>query len=273
MAMRNIDQEKLVYEILNLAKYRDLGLPEETIRDVVTYEFNTQKNLPAAEKSARKKIHNIIANYLGHPDYDGAKIHLEEAAASNDPVSVKNTCREILQTHVSTSERLPDIEMLYQKIFNITGKPATILDLACGLHPLAFPWMDLPSSTNYHAYDIVRPRVDMINHFFNTMGLLPLAETRDILVDPPTAEADVAFIFKEIHRFEQRKKDSSFQLYTALNAKRLVVSLPAQSIHSKHDFTQSYRNLFYKTLHNQRWPVTELLIGMEMFFIIEKSES
>jgi 16S rRNA (guanine(1405)-N(7))-methyltransferase len=130
--------------------------------------------------------------------------------------------------------------------------------------------MDLPRTTHYYAYDIVKPRIALINHFFNTQGMLPLAENRDILVDPPPIQADIAFIWKEIHRFEQRKKDSSYHLYTSLHVKYIVVSLPAQSIHSQHDFSQSYRSLFYKTLHELQWPVSEIQIGQEMFFILKK---
>ena len=48
-----------------------------------------------------------------------------------------------------------------------TNASDRVLDLACGLHPLAFPWMGLPLTTQYYAYDIHQPRVDLIGHFFN----------------------------------------------------------------------------------------------------------
>jgi 16S rRNA (guanine(1405)-N(7))-methyltransferase len=271
MTMRNIDPEKLVFDILNMPKYRSLGLLEETIRDVVSFEFDHHDTAASAEKAARKKIHNIVAAYLGNPDYQTAKNDLTKAALSTNPEILRTTCRDILKTHVSTYERLPEIETMYQKIFAVTGSPSSILDLACGLNPLTFPWMELPESTCYYAYDIVSPRVDLINHFFLLQKLLPLAQTRDILINPPPIAADVAFILKEVHRFEQRKKDSSYYLYKSLNVKYIIVSLPALSIHSKHDFSQSYRTLFYKTLHELQSPVTEITIGEEMFFIFKKA--
>ena len=271
MAMRSIEQENIILDLLMMPKYRDLGILEDTFRDVVAHEFLLHKSPSVAEKSARKKIHNIVANYLGHPDYSLARNKLTAAFTSNDPENVKTACIEILRTHVSTSERLAEIDTLYQKIFSVTGSPSSILDLACGLNPFTFPWMGLPPETLYYAYDIVRPRIDLINHFFTNQNMQPLAETRDIIVDPPTVTADIALILKEIHRFEQRRKDSSYQLYSSLQVKFLVVSLPAQSIHSKHDFTRSYRALFFKTLHDCLWPVNEMIIGQEMFFIIDKT--
>jgi 16S rRNA (guanine(1405)-N(7))-methyltransferase len=270
MATRIVDQARVVCEIMNLPKYRGLGLLDDTVRDVVASEFATYDSSALAEKAARKKIHNIVAVYLGNPDYNSAEDGLRKAFSTNNIEIILNCCRETLRTHVSTSERLPEAEFFFQQIFSITGKPQSILDLACGLNPFFFPWMDLPITTNYYAYDIIKPRVEFINLFFSLQNMHQLAEIRDILVMPANVSADVAFIFKEIHRFEQRKRDCSYALYDSLHVKFLVVSLPAQSIHSHHDFSQSYRTLFYKTLHDRSWPVTELTIGNEMIFIVDK---
>ena len=63
----------------------------------------------------------------------------------------------------------------YQTIFHQTGLPSSLHDLACGLHPLSFPWMGLPLTTLYYAYDIIQPRIDFINHFFSKIGISPMA--------------------------------------------------------------------------------------------------
>ena len=47
----------------------------------------------------------------------------------------------------------------------------SILDLACAMHPFAHPWMNLPPDCPYLAYDLHQPRVDLINHFFQTAGI------------------------------------------------------------------------------------------------------
>ena len=52
---------------------------------------------------------------------------------------LKSACRDILTLHSSTRERLPILDRFYRAVFEITGQPASILDLGCGLNPLACP--------------------------------------------------------------------------------------------------------------------------------------
>jgi 16S rRNA (guanine(1405)-N(7))-methyltransferase len=143
-------------------------------------------------------LHNIVAPYLGTLDYETLTeelLKIEETSPSSEPL--RSFCLDVLAEHASTAERIPLLPAFYTHLFAITGQPQVILDLACGLHPLAFPWMGLPTTVNYHAYDILQPRADFINHFFTKVGLAPLAENRDILVDPPTQPADVAFFLRK----------------------------------------------------------------------------
>ena len=62
-----------------------------------------------------------------------------------------------------------------------------------------------------------------------------LAEVRDILVRPPQVEADAAFLFKEAHRLEKRRKGCNRALWSALKVKYLFVSLPRRSLDGKRD--------------------------------------
>jgi 16S rRNA (guanine(1405)-N(7))-methyltransferase len=263
--------DQLVGEILNQPKYRNLGLCEETIRDIVSQELRHHKKRNQAIASAKKKIHNVVAVYLGGIDIQEAMILIDNANTSQEESNLKDACIQIMQTHVSTQERISLLDQLYPTIFGITGVPSSILDLACGLHPFSFPWMGLSvESISYHAYDIYHPRVMIINHFFLSLGLPALAETRDILLHPPNQEADVAFIFKEIHRFEQRRQGSTLGLLDFLRVKYVVISLPTRSIHSTNDFTTSYRTMLFKIIADRNWSVAELLFKNEMFFCLKK---
>src|SRR3989344_7475137 len=59
----------------------------------------------------------------------------------------------MLRSHASTKERWVIYPELYSRLFVITGKPASILDLGCGLHPLSIHFMKL-QKLHYHAVDI-----------------------------------------------------------------------------------------------------------------------
>ena len=259
-----------IFEILSSRKYRDISIPEETLRSLFEVELEKGRTRKEALKVVRQKLHNIIAPYLGDPDYDQAYRDLQEAVSQSSE-RFQQVCRAILAQHASTRERLPMLTEFYQRIFAFTGKPEIILDLACGLNPIAFPWMGLPATVRYHAYDLHRPRIQMINRFFELAGLAPLAEVRDILLSPPEIEAPVAFFFKEAHRFEQRLHNCNIEFWKALRVRYLLVSLPTTSLDGRRNLLERQRNLVYGTIGEAPWKVTEMLFDTELVFCIDKS--
>jgi 16S rRNA (guanine(1405)-N(7))-methyltransferase len=265
------DLQPLIDDIQHSKKYRDLDLPDSTVRDLLQQELPRYKSRKEALEAVRTKLHNIVAPYLGDPDYAAAARDLDVAFASADEGEVRAACERILSAHASTKERIPYLAGFYERIFAVTGKPATILDLACALNPFSFPWMGLPATTRYYAYDIHRPRLELINHYFTLQGLEPLATHQDILVDPPQIEAPVAFFFKEAHRFEQRDRGSSLKMLRALNVRYLLVSLPTSSLTGKHNLLERQRALVTGIAADDRWPVEEIIVGNEIVFVIDKA--
>ncbi|GAP15529.1 ribosomal RNA methyltransferase [Longilinea arvoryzae] len=265
----DVSIQALVDELLNSRKYRDLNLPVETVRDLLEQELPRHRNPKDALKAVRHKLHTIVAPYLGDPDYTRVAADLQAASAAG-PAVLREACTRVLEAHASTRERLTVLEDFYPRLFAVTGVPATLLDLACGLNPFAWPWMGLPATTRYHAYDIHAPRVAAINAFFQTQGLAPLAEVRDVLVRPPEIEADVAFLFKEAHRMEERSRGCSRPFWRALKVGWLLVSLPAESLSGKFQLAERQRALVSDAIGDAAWPVTELVFGAEMVFCIDK---
>jgi 16S rRNA (guanine(1405)-N(7))-methyltransferase len=206
-------------------------------------------------------------------DYEKATKMIEEAFASRDMPTIKSACTQLLAAHISTRERLAILDEFYPRLFAITGKPQTILDLACGLNPLTFPWMDLSSEVQYYAYDIHQPRVRFINHFFTLAGLSPLATWQDVLIEPPQVKADVAFFFKEAHRFEQRQKNSNRVFFQMLPVRFLLVSLPPTSMSGQHNLVEQQRRLVHTSVEGLDWEVTEVSFQNELVFVIEKDQT
>ncbi len=130
--------------------------------------------------------------------------------------------------------------------------------------------MGLPNSVSYHAYDLNLPRIELINHFFNLEGLAPLAAHQDILINPPIFDADVAFLFKEAHRLEQRQRGCNRALWQALQVRWLLVSLPTSSLSGKHDLLGKHRRLVEQTCSGQSWTIHEIMFTNEIVFCIDK---
>lgn len=271
-----IDQEQfpskfnsLVQKIITSRKYQSLGIPVETVQDLVLKSSIPGLKDRELEKIVRQKLHNIVAPYLEDLDYPAAKARLSTQQTENDN-SLKEFCLKILSAHASTKERIPIMKEFYASIFEHTGTPASILDLACGLNPFALPWMRTPSGTIYHAYDIHQPRIDLINTFLEVIHRPPLAEKLDILVNPPAIQADVAFFFKEAHRFEQRQHGCNRTFWQALNVKFIIVTLPAYNLTGSRSMMDGQRILVEKAISGLNWQVREILLGNEIIFCIKK---
>ncbi len=261
--------QSLIKKIQSSRKYRDRGLSPTTIEDLIRQEAPGQNSEKRLLKAVRRKLHNIVAPYLGEPDYQVWRAELSRLP-SNQPhhPDVENFCHNMLTEHASTKERLPFLDQIYSAIFDLTGKPDILLDLACGLHPLSFPWMALSSSTHYYAYDIIQPRIDFINTFFEHVGLLPLAANQDILANPPQVEANLAFFFKEAHRFEKRQHGCNQNFWRSLKVKTLIVSLPVENLDGTHSLLDQHRRLVQNNLSPDK-SFQELMIGNEVFFLID----
>ena len=269
----NLDEktiQELVTEVLNSKKNRKAGLNPATVADLIRQEALKHPSTKTALKAVKRKLHNIVAPYLGEPDYaDLSERLILIQEISLDSLPLRSFCQTVLAQHASTAERIPMMIDFYAQLFAVTGMPNTILDLACGLHPLAFPWMGLPTMVHYHAFDIIQPRVDFISLFFSKIGLAPMVENRDILLSPPTLHADLALFFKEAHRFEKRQPGCNRAFWESLNVDTLAVSLPTQNLSGTHSLLEVHRNLVLVNLPENRH-VRELSFDNEMIFIIER---
>ncbi len=268
-ALTEQDIERMTGRVLHSRKYAGMELPADTIRDLIRQEAAAGRSAKDTESSMREKLHQIIAPYLGDPDYEAEEKDLAEAAAKGED-ALRDWCMHILSVHTSSRERIPQMEAFYRAIFGLIGTPKSILDVACAFNPFAFPWMGLPKDTVYYAYDLHTPRVRLLNSFFRAYGIEGRAEVRDILLDPPDIPADTAFFFKEAHRFESRKKGCNRNFWISLPVKSIVVTLPAENLTGTHQMRDRQRSLIEKNIEGLDWQVEETEIAGEMIFIIKK---
>ncbi len=260
----------LLTQLRSLRKYRHLNLPDATLLDLLEQELPRHRSQKEALHAVREKLHNIVAPYLGDPDYAQAASDLRQAFTQGLE-AVKRTCLVLLSAHASTRERIPLLEDFYPRLWRVTGKPASLLDLACGLHPFGLPWMGLDAQTAYYAYDIHKPRIELINEFLRLSSQHGRAYHEDVLVHPPPQEADVALFFKEAHRFEQRQRGCNLPFWQALKVQWLLISLPSRSLSGTRDLADQQRRLIHAILAGKTWEVTELTFENELVFCIRKS--
>lgn len=263
--------EALVAELRQVKKYRAVGVTEDTIRDILRTELARQPNPKAAMRVARRKLHEVVALYLGDPDYDAAEADLQVACASGDAEAIRATCAAIMETHHSTRERLPLLGTFYPRIWEVTGTPRAVLDLACGLNPLALPWMALPPDARFYAYELHERRAAFLARALTLLGVAGGAFARDILVQPPAEHGDVALLLKEIHRMEKRRRGIVLPLLDALDVRWIVLSSPTRSRSGRRAVKETYRRQVHAILAARPWRVTEVDFPGELVYCVDKS--
>jgi len=138
---------------------------------------------------------------------------------------------------------------LYAKIFKITGKPAAILDLGCGINPFSIPLMNLLQRNpkpdyqlNYYACDLSENEIETLNLFFEylqaqnpsftgTAGILDLVQWAKL---SHLEKADICFLFKMTDVLDQGKGHKMTELVIQkVPARYVVLSFPTQTMGGK----------------------------------------
>ena len=281
------DLDELVAAIRASKKYAHIG--EATLRHLGQIELGKRRNLKDAIKETRNKLHQIGGAYQDSMHYVAWLSELAAAvpAAAAEPAARREILAPILsrimQHHASTRERLPILNPFYTTIFQALGEVHSILDVACGLNPLAIPWMPLRPDTAYHALDIYADMTEFIGQCLALLHVNGSAETCDVvaaLAEPTSAAAqvlrrpiDVAFVLKTIPCLEQVDKRIGSSLLDILGAKQLVVSFPIQSLGGKRKgMLQHYSAHFAELMANRPWPVQRLEFESELVFIVSKTK-
>ncbi len=235
-------------------------------------ELKVRKKLKIAEKETRSKLHQVATSYLNKPlDFIGYTDQI--STLSNDPsnLELRTFCKHIMKQHASTMERFSILEPFYQEIFSRLPPVHSILDLGCGLNPLALPWMKVCPGVRYMAIDLFQDMMVFIQAFFNHTGIDGTASTRNLVDHIPTVPVDLAFLLKLIPCLEQLDKNIGRKLLETIRAKHLVVSFPVASLSGRdRGMPQNYEQHFYALCEGRGWKIEKIGFSSELVFHIQK---
>jgi 16S rRNA (guanine(1405)-N(7))-methyltransferase len=263
------DLDEIVTAVSSSKKYRTVC--DDTIRRIAERELARRDGLKAAIKATKRRLHQVYGAFEQDLDYDAAYRQLAAAYSADSGERIRAACRQILALHSSTGERLPAIDRFYQAIWQATGRPGSLLDLGCGLNPLALPWMDLPAGARYVGLDIDTERIGFVNRFLVLAGLAPLARCQDVLFQPPGDEADVALLLKMSPSLERQEQGATIRLVESLQAPFAVVSFAVQSLGGREKgMVEHYRQQFLDWAASRRWSVEQLAFDAELVFVVTR---
>ena len=278
--MRQNDEQPalnhLVNNVLESKKYRDVSA--SVIRGIGQRELGRRATLKEAIKATRNKLHQVGSAYLtDRVNYGAWLAELEGITQAGDSAELRRACQRMMGFHASTRERLPILEEFYRTILTDLAPIHTILDIACGLNPLAIPWMPLEADLRYYACDIYQDMVDFLTRFMVLAGVPGQAYTGDagdagqVHAD---RQVDVALVLKAIPCLEQIDKQAGYRLLHSLQAKYVVVSFPIYSLGGHHKgMAKHYEDHFWQLIEDQSWTVTKFVFATELVFVIDKRAS
>lgn len=263
MSAAPADPGAVVERLRASKKYRHLA--DATLRRITTWAAARSRTARETEDRARRKLHQVFGAWLAGFDAAKALRHLEEAS----PDARVEAFQRVLAMHASTRERLPFLADFYRAIWSVTGPPASVLDLGCGLSPCALPWMGLPAGATYRASEIDRRLVDLGNRALALVGRPPLVTCEDLLSDPPSEPCGVVLLLKMPPSLEQQEDGVSLRLLRSLPARHVVVSFPSRSLGGRdRGMSAHYAALMERLLGDLNRSATSLEIGGERLHVI-----
>jgi 16S rRNA (guanine(1405)-N(7))-methyltransferase len=186
----------------------------------------------------------------------------------------KTACRLILESHQSTKERLGIIDKIWPGVFEITGAPGSILDVACGLNPFAIPWMGIGKDTRYITVDVDERIASIINRFFGIAGINGEARCADVLSRTPDVVVDVAFILKTLPSLERQDEGSGRMLLESIKSRHIVVSFPTTSIGGiEKGMRENYDSMLMEMIDGLGFVIEKLEFDEEIFYILQREQT
>jgi 16S rRNA (guanine(1405)-N(7))-methyltransferase len=266
--MSELDQ--VVSSVASSKKYQ--AVCTDTIHRIAERELASSPhgNLKAAVKATKRRLHQVYGAFEGVLDYDNAIQRLEAAHEAGTREGIEAACLHVMRLHSSTRERLAILERFYPKVFEITGSPRSILDLGCGLNPLALPWMGLDTGAAYVALDIDATRIRFLDRYLAMTGLDAQARCQDILASPPFESVDVALLLKMSPSLERQEQGATLRLLEQLRTSFAVVSFAVKSLGGREKgMLAHYRSQFLELIAGRRWSVNDLIFDTELAFVLE----
>lgn len=260
--------QSVVEAVLTSRKYQ--AIDPSLVAAVAGVELGKGRSHKEAVKATKNQLHQSAAVYQsGRMAYDRWLDELRDAWP--DESARRPLLRQLMAAHSSTNERLGILDDFYPRIFALLPPIHTLLDIACGLNPLALPWMALAPDASYLAVDVFGDQVAFLNDFFQLANVAGRAETRNVLTDCPTEPVDLALILKTIPCLEQMEKDAGQRLLAQVQARHLVISFPSRSLGGREKgMASTYSARFAELTRGWDAKVTRLDFLNELVFVVER---
>lgn len=262
--------DELIKSVRAGARYK--AISAELVRRVGAQELAKGRSFKEAVKATRNKLHQVGGAYQETPiPYERLLGELQTLPHEPRDPALQAFCRRVMQFHTSTNERLPVLERFFIETLAEIGPVQSILDLACGLNPLARPWIPLAKGGQYFACDIYADMVAFANAFLVHTRQDGRAEVYDLVQEVPARPVQVALALKTIPCLEQVDKEIGLRLLEGVQAGYILVSFPAHSLGGRSKgMVKNYESHFREMIGGKPWGVQRFEFPGELAFLVSK---
>lgn len=270
MSIPQSELEQLVRKVRASKKYDQVCTA--LVERVGRRELQIRGSRKQAVKTTKRKLHQVAAAYYERsPNYEAWSKQLRNAAQRGTS-DLRAACRQVMAAHASTRERLPILDTFYDTVLANMAPIKSVADLACGLNPLAIPWMPLAEDARYYACDIYLDMIGFLQNWLNLIGVRGEALTADVLGELPLPPVQVAFLLKSLPCMEQLDEPATHGLLERIPAERIVVSYPVQSLGGQDKgMSEQYAESFVARAAGQRWEIDRYEFDTELVFVVHKN--
>lgn len=263
------DLETVVGRVGASRRYRDVdpGL----VRRLAAEELPRARSPEDAAKRVKRRLHQAVGAFARG---GGSALDALNAAWSGDleAPEFRAACVAAMSGHASTAERVPHLPAFYRGIWALTGRPDRLLDLGCGLGPVALPWMELAPTAQYTAVDVDRRALATVDGVLDLVGQPHRVIERDLVATRCDETADVALLLKLVTTLDRQDPDASARLLRGLQVRHAVVSFTRRSLGGRsRGMERTYRQRLARLVDAAGGAeVREASVANELVFVLSR---
>ncbi len=248
------------------------GISKELVQRVGAQELAKGRSFKEAVKATRNKIHQVGGAYQEHAiRYPAWLDELKGIPSDPADVRLRDFSRRMMGEHASTRERLAVLDDFYSSILGAIAPLQSVADLACGLNPLALPWMPLAQDAPYYGCDIYADLANFCTIFLAHLGRPGRVEVCDLTQNIPTQPVQLALLLKTLPCLEQVNKEIGLEFLDRVQADYLLVSFPVASLSGRaRGMVKNYAAHFMALIEGRPWSVQRFEFSSELAFLVKK---
>ena len=254
--------------IIKIKKKKELqGLSDNFVKDILQ-EYLTKRNIreikgKKSEKIVIKIIRAELRKYAGRYQY--------KTKINRFNLLKKGRIKEILKTHTSTKERIES--KAYPKLIKIINKlnPNSILDLGCGLNPLAIA-NKLNKNVKYYTCDIKEDELKLLSEFFKKEKIKGKVFYADLRKENKFPKTDLCLLLKILDIIEPKGHRLAEKIVKNLKCRNIIVSFSTKTL-SGRPMKYTKREWLEKFLIRLNYSFKILKTNNEIFYTIQKTRA